>query len=81
MAKIEEQTNLTDRPADDGCSDHDAGRRESLKRLGGYAASVAPAMLVLMSGRADAHHAPWHRPPGQCENPGGGSLNSPHSPC
>jgi hypothetical protein len=51
----------------------DRSRREALKSIGRFAAYVAPAMVVLVSG-ARAHHKPGHpippghggRPPGQC---------------
>lgn len=43
------------RGKDRGATDH--GRRRSLKQIGGLAASVAPAMVVLLHGDgAGAHH-------------------------
>ncbi len=49
--------------------------RRELLRMGGYAAAVAPAMLVLMSGKGHAV------PP--CNNPSysNGHTNSGHSGC
>ncbi len=45
----------------------DAGRRAALLRMGAYAASVAPAMLVLTSGKTKAQ--------GQGNGGGGGGGN------
>ena len=52
----------------------DKSRRELL-RMGGYAAAVAPAMLVLMSGKGHAVPA--------CDNPAWshGQRNNGHSGC
>ncbi len=42
-----------------------SSRREALKRIGQLAACTAPAMVVLLSGEAGAHHKPLHNcPPG-----------------
>ena len=48
----------------------DAGRRAALLRMGIYAASVAPAMLVLTSGRVNAQGN------GNGNGNGGGSSNA-----
>ncbi|MBU2582614.1 MAG: hypothetical protein KJ622_12930 [Alphaproteobacteria bacterium] len=56
-------------------SEHDASRREALLKMGGLAASVAPAMLVLTSGKASAVPA--------CDNPAWnlGLQRAGHSGC
>lgn len=42
----------------DNSEEHDAARRAAMLKMGGYAASVAPAMLVLMNGAANAKGGP-----------------------
>lgn len=71
----------------------DAGRRKSLKQIGGLAASVAPAMVVLVKARdASAHHngrpgrpdGPGHvggPPCWQFGGNGNGNGNNPNSAC
>lgn len=64
----------------------DRGRRQSLKQIGGLAASVAPAMVVLVKAQdAAAHHNGRPSRPDQPGHAGGppcwdfpGSSNSPH---
>lgn len=45
---------LEQSPPQGGEPSCDADRRAALLRMSGYAAAVAPAMLVLMSGRSQA---------------------------
>ena len=57
----------------------DPGRRDAMKRLGLYAASVAPAMLVVVNGRAEAQtRTGW-----ECSSPGNkyGLRRRGHSGC
>ena len=71
----------------------DRSRRKSLKQIGGLAASVAPAMVVLVKAQeAAAHHngrpgrpdGPGHvggPPCWQFGGNGNGNGNNPHSAC
>lgn len=47
-----------DGPATEPSTKHDADRRAALLKMGGLAASVAPAMLVLTSGKANSRGGP-----------------------
>lgn len=62
-------------PETSAADEHDAARRAALLKMGGLAASVAPAMVVLTSGKASARPA--------CDNPAWqlGLKRAGHSGC
>jgi hypothetical protein len=58
-----------------GLESVDPDRRKALKTLGQFAVYVSPAMTVLLPGKADAHHKPWHTD--NCKNFPGHEYCSP----
>lgn len=82
-----------ERSRQNDCRPVDTARRKSLKQIGGLAASVAPAMIVLVKAQeASAHHngrpgrpdSQGHEGGPPCWQFGGngnGNGNNPHSGC
>jgi hypothetical protein len=80
MSQSHDQPNL-DKPAPETDAT-DPSRRDALLRLSGYAAAMAPAMVVLVSGRATAQRlGNGNGPP--CDSPAWnlGLSQAGHSGC
>lgn len=79
-SSVEDVVSEIKRPAGSDSQVPDPARRKALARLGGYAMSVAPAMLVLTSGHAGAQGRGNGNGNGNGGGNGGGNGN-PQAPC